>query len=134
MLTACAKNATEQSTSSTTAAPTDAATIQAQAATPGPGDGPIYPGAAENTAQRATTSLNGPTLTQQTYETRDDVKRVVAWYETHAPASWKRNVVRMQGRMIGTFSGRSPAGDRTILVGDDGAGTTRIQVTTKQRP
>ncbi len=147
LLTACAKKADQStSTSSTTDTVQPAAMATTGIANASNGgsaangvasdvfDTPIYPGATINKDQGATTSLDGiTTRTVQIYETKDDVKRVVEWYTTHLPSSWKSKILRQQGQTMGTFVEERRDGDVTVLVGDPGDGTTRIQITAKHR-
>lgn len=147
LFTACAKHADQSTSISSTAgtvqSATTATTSAADAANSGSSangaasavfDTPIYPGAALNKDQGATTSLDGrTTLTLQIYETKDDVQRVVEWYKTHLPPSWQSKIIRQQGQTMGTFVDERRHGDVTVLVGDPGEGTTRIQITAKHR-
>ena len=160
LCTGCAKKTTDQTTtgSSTTDATTQsaAATPAADAAaTTAPvtttataggtsvssssGNGtsggyidiPVYPGAAEETAQAITASGNGSSVSMKVYTSKDDPKRVSEWYKSHLPASWKNSIITVGGKTGGTFADEHADGDQTVLVTSQDDGSSRIQLATK---
>jgi hypothetical protein len=92
---------------------------------------PVYPGAAELKDQSVSMSANGSSVAIKAYSTKDDTKRVIDWYKSHLPASWKNFQLSSGDKTTGSFSNEGTDGDQTVLIATQDDKTTRVQLSTK---
>ncbi|HEX3466309.1 MAG TPA: hypothetical protein VHS78_19835 [Candidatus Elarobacter sp.] len=122
--------------SATTAAASTTTTTASNGASGGGGfiTLPIYPGATPAETGSMTGSSSTGSVDIKIYQTKDDGKKVVAWYKAHLPSSFENFTISSGGKTTGTFADehKDGNGDQSVIVtADDTTNQTRIQLTTK---
>ena len=92
---------------------------------------PVYPGSTELKDQDMTMSANGTSIVMKVYASKDDSKKIIDWYKSQLPASWKNFALSSGDKTTGTFSSEGSDGDQSIIISTQDDRTTRIQETTK---